>query len=109
MRTLNFIVNGQILEPDPNCNFDDLVPGSEGYVRASFTFTNEWLNCAKVAAFFSALGKEYPPQKLDSNLTCVIPSEALKKRTFKIQILGKQDDIYITTNKLPVTQNGGKL
>jgi hypothetical protein len=64
----------------------------------------------KVASFFSPMGKEYSPQVLDGYYSCLIPSEALERRTFKVQVLGKDvDGKKLTTNKLEVTQNGGKV
>ena len=108
MRTLNFLVDKQIIKQDPSCDFTGLIPGSEGYIQAKFTFSSEWKECAKVAAFYSILGKEFPPQMLEDGKTCMIPPEALKGRKFKIQVIGKHDDLKLTTNKLIVSQNGGK-
>ena len=31
MRTLKFIVEGLIIEPDRNCEFNNLIPGTKGY------------------------------------------------------------------------------
>ncbi len=109
MRTLRFIVDGLIIKQDPNCSFDNLVPGSDGYLKASFVFSDEWAEMAKVAAFWSPMGKEYEPQLLDGYYSCRIPAEALARRSFKVQILGKDiNGNRLTTNKLEVTQNGGK-
>ena len=108
MRTLKFIVNKQIITLDPNCDFTGLIPGSEGYLQAEFIFSPEWRNCVKVAAFYSILGKEFPPQKLEDGKTCMIPAEALKGRKFKVQVIGKDDRVKLTTNKVTVSQNGGK-
>lgn len=112
MRTLKFIVDGQIIKPDPDCDFDNLVPGSGEIVKAEFFFSSAWEGCAKVAAFNSPLGKEYPPQVLKDGYSCTIPADALKKRSFKICVLGKKrTDTKIETfktNKLAVSQNGGK-
>lgn len=109
MRTLKFIVDDQIIKKDPNCNFDDLVPGTEGYLQASFSFTSEWKDCAKVVSFWSMLGREYTPQFLTDGATCTIPAEALNRRSFKIQVIGKRSDgVQLKTNKVVVDQNGGK-
>ena len=108
MRTLRFIVEGQIIHKDPTCDFTGLVPGSNGYFTAKFTFSKEWDGCTKVAAFYSPLGREYPPRALYDGETCVIPFEALAKRVFKVQIIGQKGDLRLTTNKLAVSQNGGK-
>jgi hypothetical protein len=109
MRTLKFIVDGQIIRQDPNCDFSGLVPGSEGYLQAQFSFSKEWVGCVKVAAFYSNMGKEYPPQVLTDGKTCTIPSEAIARRIFKVQIVGKKGGTKITTNKVAVVQNGGRV
>lgn len=109
MRTLKFIVEGQIIKPDPTCDFSNLVPGSDGYLQAEFRFSPDWANSMKVAAFWSVMGKEYEPQILKDGKTCIIPAEALKRRVFKIQIHGlAADGSNVKTNKVEVVQNGGK-
>lgn len=111
MRTLKFIVNGQVIEKDPKCIFDNLVPGTNEYLKAEFAFSSEWDDCVKVAAFYSMMGKEYPAQILIPTPTgeaCLIPTEALKKESFKIQIFGKKGDYKINTHKLTIKQDGGK-
>lgn len=111
MRVLKFNVNGQIIEQDPNCDFSNLVPGSEQYLFAKFSFSREWGGCAKVAAFYSVLGHEYPPQILqyESMDMCAIPAEACANKTFKIRIIGKHPNgLRLKTNRIVVNQNGGK-
>lgn len=107
MRTLKFIVEGQVIKQDPKCDFTNLVPGTEGYLRAEFSFSSEWNKCAKVASFWSATGDEYPPQALSDGRSCVIPAEAAKKYAFKIAVLGMGNGIKLTTNKVAVKQDGG--
>lgn len=109
MRVLKFKVSGQIINLDSGCDFTGLIPGTEGYLVAEFNFSPEWNGCAKVAAFYSPLGREYPPQVLKDGMRCIIPEEALKKQTFKVQVLGenKSKDFKLVTNKVQVRQNGG--
>lgn len=109
MRTLNFIVDGQLIEKDPKCDFSGLVPGSEKYLKAKFTFSSEWSGLLKVVGLWSRLGAEYPPQVLEKDNTCIIPAEALGSKYFKIQVIGKRkkDGFRLTTNKLEICQNGG--
>lgn len=108
MRTLRFIVDGQVITKDPTCDFEGLVPGSEGYLQAEFNLSSEWRDAAIVASFWSVMGQEYQPQKLTSNKTCVIPSEALARRTFKIQLIGlTRKGVKLKTNKIDVHQKGG--
>lgn len=108
MRILKFIVDNQIIRADPTCDFSGLVPGTKGYLRAEFSFSPEWRGCTKVAAFWSMMGREYPPQILEDGKSCLIPEEALKRRTFKVQVIGKNSEVQLTTNKAVVNQDGGK-
>lgn len=109
MRTLKFIVNGQVIEKDPNCDFTGLVPGSEGYLKAEFAFSSDWNNCVKVAQFHY-LRDEFPPQVLTDGKTCMIPAEAAARRSFKIKIIGKKNDDYkLTTNSVAVVQDGNEI
>lgn len=106
MRILRFIVDGQIIKQDPECDFSNLVPGTSGYLKAEFIFSSEWDDTVKVAAFWKN-GYECPPRILEDGKSCVIPKEALTNRQFKISILGKNEKIRLTTNKIEVVQNGG--
>ena len=54
------------------------------------------------------LDREYEPQALSDENTCVIPSEAFTRASFKIQVLGIGGRERFTTNKLVVLQTGGK-
>lgn len=108
MRTLKFTVDKQIIKQDPNCDFSGLIPGTSGYLKAEFSFSSEWKECTKVAAFYSVLGKEYPPQVLSDGKTCIIPEEALAGRKFKVKVIGKNGDLKMATNKIIVCQEGGK-
>lgn len=108
MRTLKFIVDKQIISEDPNCDFSGLVPGTEGYLQAEFSFSPEWNGCTKVASFYTGTGKECQPQVLKDGKTCTIPTEALKRRAFGIKIHGKKKDFTIVSDKVVIHQNGGK-
>lgn len=105
MRTLRFIVNGKNIKQDSTCDFSGLFPGKNPKVRAEFSFSSEWDNKVKVAAFWSMLDYEYEPQEIVDG-ACDIPAEALEKATFKIQVLGKRKDDQIDTNKLIIRQGG---
>lgn len=106
MRVLKFIVDGQTIKQDPDCDFSGLVPGSDGYLQAEFAFSSEWDGRSVVAAFYSPLGVEYAPQVVDCG-RCSIPKEALARRSFKIKLLGKSKNGTIKTNRVVVHQNGG--
>lgn len=107
MRTLNFIVEGQTIRQDPDCDFTNLIPGSSGYLRAKFKFSNEWDKTTRVVAFYSNLGREYLPQVLANDMSCVIPPEALRKSVFKVQVIGRKNELMLRTNRVVVHQKGG--
>ena len=108
MRTLRFIVKDQIIEKDPNCDFSSLVPGTDGYLQAEFSFSPEWDGYSKAAAFWSMMGKLYPAKMIDDKGVCAIPAEALKKNAFKVQVIGRKGESKLLTNKVLVRQDGGK-
>lgn len=107
MRVLKFIVEGQVIKQDPDCDFSGLVPGTKEYLQAEFSFSKDWNGYTKVAAFYSVLGKEYEPKKLIDGKYCLIPAAALERRVFKVRIIGKKKDSTMRSNKLAVKQNGG--
>ena len=108
MRTLSFIVDGLIIKKDPSCNFEGLIPGTDGYLRAEFSFSPEWDNCVKVVEF-SYRDKEFPPRILADGKTCEIPIEALASRAFYVKILGKGEGLKLITNRIAVVQDGGNI
>lgn len=110
MRTLKFIVDDQIITQDPSCDFENLVPGTEQYIKAVFSFSKEWDGCVKVAQFKSIMGTEFPPKVLEDGVSCVIPAEALSRKRFQLSVLGKdQHGKKLTTSKVTVTQKGNDI
>lgn len=108
MRTLRFIVDGQKIKHDPNCDFSGLVPGTEGYLHVEFAFSPDWDGCAKAVSFWSLMGREYGAVLLKDGKSCAVPAEALKKQVFMVQVTGKRAGYKLTTHKVAVCQNGGK-
>lgn len=102
MRLLIFNVNSQYVSKDPNCDFTNIVAGTKNYLRAKFTFSDEWRDCVKVASFWRG-EKEYAVL-LNSDGTCDIPPEALPGATFRVSVIGQKQDYRITTNKIVVRQ-----
>lgn len=108
MRTLRFNVKGQILSEKGFTELDGLVAGTSNYLKAKFSFSEEWDGCLKVAGFFLPNGKEFAPQKLDGENSCIIPNEILEYHEFGIKLFGKKGDYTITTNQIKIRQYGGK-
>lgn len=107
VRTIRFIVDRQIIKKDPDCDFSGLVPGSEGCLRAEFSFSPDWNGFAKVATFRSA-NKDYDPQILSDGKSCLIPSAVLAREAFRVGIIGKNPSGQLKpTSTVMVHQNGG--
>lgn len=101
MRVLKFIINGQKIEKDPACDFDNIVAGTEGYLQAEFYFSGEWNGCKKAAVFYS-LGKEHAQPVINGK--CEIPAEALKWDKFGVRVVGQKENYRITTGEIKVNQ-----
>lgn len=104
-RVLKFIVHGLNIEQDPNCDFTNLVKGTNGYLKAEFTCDKEWDDCVKVASFYDGVN-EYGVI-LEDGKSCMIPYEATKRFAFGVRLVGKGNNRRIGTNKTIVSQNGG--
>lgn len=101
MRTLDFIVEAQTLAQSPDCDFDDIVAGSVGYLRANFKFSSEWQETIKIARFYRG---EKEHAALLVNNACDIPPEVLTGATFRVQVLGTKGPFTIETNRVLVRQ-----
>lgn len=101
MRTLTFLVNGQSIRKDPDCDFSGLVAGTSNYLRARFIFSSEWDGCKKAASFWS-VGKEYAVPVINGE--CMIPEEALARREFQVSVTGARGSYRIRTGKVRVQQ-----
>ena len=105
MRTLKFIVEGQRLRKDPQCNFDDLIPGSSGYLECEFVFNDDWIDCDKAASFFAIDGQENAERILGNK--CTIPADVLTHALFYMSVMGQKNlDFKIKTNRITVRQRG---
>lgn len=102
MRTLKFIVSGQNIKKNPECDFSDIVAGSIGYLQAAFEFSEDWDGCTKVASFW--LDNEEHAVRLDENDACVIPSEVLVGERFSVSVTGAKTNYKIKTTKTKVRQ-----
>lgn len=102
MRELRFQADGQRLKKQTDCDFSGLVAGSEGYLRAKFTFSSEWTGCKKAASFW-ANNQEYAVL-LESDDSCIIPAAALTGEMFQVSVTGVKNGYVIPTNKTKVRQ-----
>lgn len=102
MRTLEFVANGQKLTKKDSCNFDGIVSGTKGYLKAKFDVSSDWKGCG-IVAIFSSLKAGEMGVIVDSG-ACVIPSEILTGSEWSVYLIGIKSEYRITTNKCVVEQ-----
>ena len=102
MRLLVFNVDSQCVHKDQNCDFTGIVAGTKNYLRAKFSFSDDWRDCVKVASFWR--GNKEHAVVLDGDNSCDIPPDALVGATFRVSVIGQRQDYRITTNKIVVRQ-----
>ena len=95
------MVQGQQLEKSNSCDFNGIVANTSGYLKASFEFSKEWDGCKKVAVFYK-LDEQFAVPII--NKMCEIPKEALTWDSFKVSVVGANENCRITTNKVVVEQ-----
>jgi hypothetical protein len=104
MRELIFNVNGQILEKDQNCDFNNIVSGTEGYLKVKVNFDKNWNNFGKVAVFKTILSDTEIGKILKDDV-CEIPKEVLGGSKFYMKVMGLRNGTKLTTNMISVEQN----
>lgn len=103
MRNLNFKVAGQKLSKEGD--FDNIVVGSKGYLKACFTFDSEWKDFARAAVFRPNSGKEIPV-KIDTHGECLIPDDVTDCACISVKVVGKSNaGQIIVTNVVSFLQN----
>lgn len=103
MRVLKFLVNGQFLQKDPNCDFSGIIRESIGYLVAEFSFDSAWEGCT-IAASFWHFGEEHAA--LVQNNRCMIPDEALRGFSVGVTLRGVKKGYSISTNRVMFEQGG---
>lgn len=103
-RVLSFIVEGQSIKKDPNCDFSGLVTGTKGFYQAKFTFGKEWKDYKKIAVFRNRQVTKYVPIM---NGVCEIPDEVVDSMLYYVSIIGKSGSTSIPTIEVSVRQNKG--
>ena len=101
MRSLVFDVKDQIIVKNNNCNFDNIVSGTEGYLVAEFNFSRIWDGYGKVAVFNNLFEEE---AVIIKNNKCLIPSKVLTGDKFYVKVIGSKKGQRLTTNEVTVNQ-----
>ena len=105
MRTLQFIVDGQNLIKDPNCDFENIVKGSHNYLSCWFSLSRDWSGC-KVAVSFLKNEKEIDAVMLE-NYCCMVPNKVSELQSFYIKLVGVRKDGYKIVSKKCYIRQGG--
>ena len=93
---LTFSVNKQIIT---RTDGDITIADSVEYLTASFTFSDEWADCAKTVIFRTG---DTIKSLLLENDTCVVPWEVIKLGGFKVSVIGVNGNVLITTNVVDI-------
>lgn len=104
MKSLRFIVKGQMIKKDPDSPFYQMVAGSSNYYIAKFSMDAAWTGFACLAHFEADGDEEYVPIKYGK---AIFPENILKYKSFTVQVIGRKNDTILVTNKNKVIQIGG--
>lgn len=102
MRILRFCVSGQKLSRNPESDFTGLIRGSKGFLKCSFSLSEEWKDC-RVAASFWHYDKEIDAAPVIGG-NCVIPDSVTDCREFELSLVGVRKGYRITTNRAKIEQ-----
>lgn len=105
MRILKFEANGQKLKKESSCDFSGIVPGTSGYLKASFSFSAEWTGMVKVAEF-RKLTSDEPVSVPIINNECMVPADVTGGDRWYVKVIGKRGDVLIPTGNYRVRQEG---
>ena len=95
MRNLKFKVSGQKLSKEGD--FDNIVVGSKGYLKACFTFNSEWNGFGKVAMFKSNVSDEVLV-KINAEGECMFPDAVTDGAYISIRVIGKSKTGQLITS-----------
>lgn len=105
MEILKFIVTGQHIKKDPSSPFNKMVAGTSNYYAAKFEMNEAWNGYACLAQFKAGTITENVPIIKGS---ASIPASVLAYKNFTVQVIGKKNDSYLTTDLSKIMQIGGK-
>jgi len=103
MRLLKFKCSGQKLTRDSACDFSQIVSGSKGYLRVSFSFDSEWAGFVKVAEFRSRGNSEVYPVLIEGD-GCVVPDDVTDSKCIYVRVVGKKSETKLRTNESSIRQ-----
>lgn len=105
MKTLRFLVKGQMIKKDPAFPFYKMVAGSSNYYKAKFTMDASWTGYSCLAHFEADGYEKYVPI-IDGE--AAFPDEIMQYKKFFVSVIGRKGDSTLLTNKNRIIQIGGK-
>ena len=109
MRTLNFTITKQKLTKDNDCNFDNLVTGTENYLEAFFKFDDDWIMLRNICVF-KGLDNLYRSPSIEKSVMirqsgkCQIPKQILEYPIVQLYVVGINQNKKIYTNDVHFRQ-----
>ena len=101
MRVLKFHVKGTKVEKDSNCDFKNIVRGSNNWLQLEFDFDKEWNRTSRVISLKNLDGEE---KNIILQNKVVLPEEVTKDSAFTFVLYGKDGDKRIQTNRTIINQ-----
>lgn len=103
MRELKFIVDGQKLTKSKECDFENIVRGTNNYLRLTFFFSREWSGMVKVVELTNISGVKVI-EPLSGN-TFAVPGIVTGDSIIKVKLYGmKKTGEQIASNEILIKQ-----
>ena len=103
-RALSFVVEGQKIKRDDNCDFSGLVAGTKNFYEAKFMFDSSWEDYKKIVVFRAKDVLKYVPLTTDS---CMIPDEIVEALIYYVSVVGINGDVSLPTTEVFIKQMRG--
>lgn len=107
MRTLEFILDKQILRKDPKCDYRNLILGTKGYLSFHFSFSKDWDGCNKAIQFLDKNDHEIDAFLLDDSDSITIPDEIAALQAISFRVHGVKNGYLIISSVITVYQKEG--
>ena len=101
MRELHFDVAGQLLRRNKQCDFENIVRGSDNYLCLVFHFDNDWRETKRVISMYDVDGNQINESEQDK---ATVPVSVTHGSMFYFELTGKSNKTRITTNRMYIEQ-----
>lgn len=102
MRDIVLNLSEQTLSKIGNCDYGNIVRGSNNYLRIVLKTDIQWNNMAKVVTVRTLGGIEY--NAIYEHTGVLLPEEVTKNSYFEIMVTGKNGNQLVKTNNVIINQ-----